>query len=238
MAKERQKEVTKQELRRKILELIEDLKEFNESHREELTDQIIEQIETISSSKSYVRAIIEETEIGQQLFRTLQDYIRTRYSSLLELVRSDLESLSPPSASGRLSFEAGLLGNFPITQTALSVGITAPTIKDALTSLQERGKPQPSVKTPSKQKKPQKAPRQIERIRQKREKTSQLRRSLRNEIKRANQEVPLSNLLSRRNRLVSKGELADRIVALTSLLTDHQLKIKERNGRRIVKRAK
>lgn len=236
MTKKR-KEVSKEEFRQKILDLIDDLKEFNESHREELTDQITEQIETISSSKSYVRTIIEETEIGQQLFRNLKDYLRTRYSSLLELVRSDLESISPPSASGRLSFEAGLLGNFPITQTALVVGFTTSTLKDALASLQERGKEQPSVATSPERKKTKKVPTQMERIRRKREQLNQMRRILRNELKRAKHDVDLEGLLSRRNRLASQGEHTDKIVALLSLLTDHQLAIKEKNGRRLIERA-
>ncbi len=221
-----------------ITALIENLKEFNETHREELTDRISQQIKEVASSKAHVRAIIEETEIGQRLFRNLQKYINTRYSSLLELVKSDLGTFSPPSASGRLSFEAGILGNFPITQTALSTGITKATVAEALTSLLEVRKPREVEKSTAKGD-IGKRPDQITHIERKREILSQIRKSVKREIERVENGIPLENILSRRRRMISNEEYHYRAVALINLLIEYDLKIEENeDGQIIIRRGK
>lgn len=223
-----------EEIKEKISILIETIQEYNETHREELTAEISEKIRGITASKSYVRTIIEETEIGQKLFRALRQYIDTRYASLLELVRSDLGVITPPSANGRLSYEAGILGKFPVSQPALARGVTEATLRESLQSFRTRIKKQRTgevAETETAEKNRQ----QIGEITQKKEVLERTREKLREEVKsRPSGEIPLENLLSRRKRLLTKEKASNRVIALTTLILDHVLKIKERDGKLLI----
>lgn len=217
-----------------ILTLIKKIQEFNESHREELTEEISKRIQKIASSKPSLQTIIKETELGQKLFRELKNYINTRFSSLLELVRSDLHSLAPPSASGRLSFEAGMLGRFPITQPALARGITRASIKSALKFIKEKKRHKEIKESITTSKKAKKPPKKFELLHLKRKPVEKARETIKKEVKSTNEDVQIKHLLSRRKRLMSQEEATHRTIALTTLLVNRNLKVKEKEGKLLV----
>lgn len=219
------------EIKEKIKSLVKDIEKYKETHREELTQKIATHIKEIGSSERYLKTTIEKTELGQKLFRSLRSYIDIRYSSLLELVKSDLSSLAPPSASGKLSFEAGILGNFPLTQPALSKGITACAIEDSLKALKIRVKTETNIKKETLNKEMGEKPPPIKQLQQKKETLKRYKKSLKEEISLAGQGVPLEELLSRSRKLLSEKEVSYKVTALVNLLLNRQIKIQKENGK-------
>lgn len=219
------------EIKEKITALTKNIETYKETHREELTKKIARQINEIASSEQYLKTTVEQTELGQKLFRSLRSYLDIRYSSLLELVKSDLSSLAPPSASGKLSFEAGILGNFPLAQPALSRGITLSAIEDSLATVKSRAKTKTAIKKDTSREEAEVEAPPITQLQQKREMLEQYKKILQEEISRAEQEICLKDFLSRSRKLLSEREVSNKVTALVSLLLNHQLKIQKEKGK-------
>ena len=220
-------------IKREIIETIRLIREYIRNRLESLPSEIRERIERILEEDAYKKALVVYSDIGQNLFHNLQLYIRARYNYLEELLRFGLLSTKKPLFGLKIIFDNALSGNFPASSVVRIQGITWKALAKSIMDIKKH-----SIVFRSKRvliRKDRRLPDTLQYIIRKRELINIFEKKLIDEVREADGETCIENLISPTSRPISPDSIMPRIFALLKLLKEEKLKIIEKEGKSLVR---